>query len=45
MVTDAGMRASIAQVTDYGRFIAQSPACIAVFCKETTDSLALRVYP
>ena len=35
VVTDAETRKKIADITDYGKFIAQAPACIAVFCKET----------
>ena len=33
VVTDPAIRARIADTTDYGKFIAQAPACIAVFCK------------
>jgi len=33
VVTDPATRARIADATDYGKFIAQAPACIAVFCK------------
>ena len=35
VVTGAEMRKKIADLTDYGKFIAQAPACIAVFCKDT----------
>lgn len=35
VVTDKDMRKRIADITDYGKFIATSPVCIAVFCKET----------
>ncbi len=35
VVTDDEMRARIAGATDYGKFIAEAPACIAVFCKDT----------
>jgi len=35
VVTDAGTRKRIADITEYGKFIAQSPACIVVFCKDT----------
>jgi len=35
VVTDAETRKKIADITDYGKFIAQAAACIAVFCKET----------
>ena len=33
VVTDEGMRRRIAELTDYGKFIAQSGVCVAVFCK------------
>ncbi len=32
VVEGAGLRKRIADVTDYGKFIAQAPVCIAVFC-------------
>ena len=35
VVTDAGMRKDIAGLTNYGKFIADSPVCICVFCKDT----------
>ena len=35
VVTDQATREKIARVTDYGKFIADAPACIAVFCKDT----------
>jgi len=34
-VTDDGVRARLAQLAENGRFIAQAPACVALFCKET----------
>ena len=34
-VTDAAMRQRIAALTDFGKFIAQAPACIAAFCRDT----------
>jgi nitroreductase len=34
-VTEPDMRRTIAGITEYGKFIAQSPACIVVFCKDT----------
>ncbi|MCS7253186.1 MAG: nitroreductase family protein [Armatimonadota bacterium] len=34
IVTDAQMRKRIADETDYGKFIAQAPVCVAVFCKD-----------
>ncbi|RKY01307.1 nitroreductase family protein [Candidatus Poribacteria bacterium] len=34
VVTDESMRKRIADLTDYGKFIAQAPVCIAVFCKD-----------
>jgi nitroreductase len=33
-VTDAGTRKQIADITDYGKFIAQASVCIAVFCDD-----------
>ena len=35
VVTDAEARRDLAGMTDYGKFIAQAPACVAVFCKDT----------
>jgi len=35
VVTDQATRERIASLTDYGRFIADAPVCIAVFCKNT----------
>jgi nitroreductase len=35
VVTEPEMRGKIATITEYGKFIAQSPACIVVFCKDT----------
>ena len=35
VVTDAGTRARIASLTDHGKFIADAPVCIAVFCRDT----------
>ena len=34
-VTDKKVRSEIASIADYGKFIADSPVCIAVFCKDT----------
>ncbi len=33
-VTDTAMRKRIADATDYGKFVAEAPVCVAVFCKE-----------
>jgi nitroreductase len=33
VVTEAGVRRQIAELTDWGKFIAQSGACVAVYCK------------
>lgn len=33
VVTDGGMRRKIADLTDYGKFIAQAGACVVVFAK------------
>jgi nitroreductase len=35
VVLDEATRKKIAGITDYGKFISQSPACIVTFCKET----------
>jgi nitroreductase len=35
VVTDDDMRATIGRTTDHGKFIAEAPACIAVFCRDT----------
>ena len=35
VVTDETARGRIAEVTNYGKFIADAPVCIAVFCKDT----------
>jgi len=35
VVTDADMKSRIAGITDYGKFIKNAPACIAVFCEDT----------
>ena len=35
VVTDATMRKRLAQLADYGRFIADAGACVAVFCSDT----------
>ncbi|HOL66307.1 MAG TPA: nitroreductase family protein [bacterium] len=35
VVTEAGTREKLAEITDYGKFIAQAPVCIVVFCRET----------
>lgn len=34
-VTDQKIREKIADTTDYGKFLAEAPLCIAVFCKDT----------
>jgi nitroreductase len=34
-VTALNIRKKLADVADYGKFIAESPLCIAVFCKDT----------
>jgi nitroreductase len=36
VVTDPGIKRQIADATDYGKFIEQAAACIAVFCRNTT---------
>jgi nitroreductase len=35
VVTNAATRKQMAELTDWGKFIADSPACVAVFCKDT----------
>jgi nitroreductase len=35
VVTDQAVRERIADLTDYGKFIADAPVCIAVFCRDT----------
>jgi len=35
VVTRPGTRQRIAELADYGKFIAQAPACVAVFAKDT----------
>ena len=35
VVTDVGKREHIAEMTDYGGFIADAPVCIVVFCENT----------
>ncbi|NIM05438.1 MAG: nitroreductase family protein [Armatimonadetes bacterium] len=36
VVTDKAMRERIAEIAYYGRFIAQAPVCVAVYCRPTT---------
>ena len=36
VVTDAKVRKRVAETTDYGKFIADAPVCVVVFCKDTT---------
>jgi nitroreductase len=35
VVTDAGKRQAIADLTDWGKFIASAPVCVVVLCKDT----------
>jgi nitroreductase len=35
VVTDAARRRQIAQITEYGKFMADAPACIVVLCRDT----------
>ena len=35
VVTDGSTRQRLADLTDYGRFIADAGACVAVFCRDT----------
>lgn len=39
VVTDATVRKRIADLTDYGKFIAQAPVCIAVYSKDVKHYL------
>ncbi|MCL5270197.1 MAG: nitroreductase family protein [bacterium] len=34
VVTDAALRARLADVTEFGKFIARAPACVVVLCRE-----------
>jgi nitroreductase len=34
VVRDAAMRGRLAQICEFGKFISQSPVCIAVFCRD-----------
>jgi len=35
VVTDQATRKQLAEINDYGKFIADAPACIVVLCKDT----------
>jgi nitroreductase len=35
VVTDAATRRKLAEITDYGHFIASAPACVVVLCQAT----------
>ena len=35
VITDAAMRRRLADTTDYGKFIADAPVCVAILSKET----------
>jgi nitroreductase len=35
VVTNPDVRKRVADLTDYGKFIAEAPACVAVFCQDT----------
>ncbi|MDI6641851.1 MAG: nitroreductase family protein [Elusimicrobiota bacterium] len=35
VITDSATRKELGRICDYGKFIAQAPVCIVVFCKET----------
>ena len=35
VVVDAEMRKTIAEMTDHGKFVAQAPVCICVFCLDS----------
>lgn len=36
VITDQHLRERIAALTSYGKFIAQVPVCVAIFCRDTT---------
>jgi nitroreductase len=35
VVTNPDVRADLAQIAEYGKFIAEAPACVVVFCEDT----------
>lgn len=35
VITDSSLRKKIADICDYGKFIADAPVCIVVFCEDT----------
>jgi nitroreductase len=35
VVTNSDVRADLAQIAEYGKFIAEAPACVVVFCDDT----------
>src|SRR5512137_9503 len=35
VVTDGALRRRLAEATDHGRFIADSPACVVVLCRDS----------
>jgi len=35
VVTSPGTRRGLAELAEYGKFIAQAPACVALFCRDT----------
>ncbi len=35
VVTDAAVRAQLAELCEYGKFIAQAPVCVVVLCRDT----------
>ncbi len=35
VVTDRNMRKTLADITEYGKFIADAPVCVCVFCRDT----------
>jgi len=35
VVTDSNVRKTLAEIASYGKFIADAPVCVAVYCKDT----------
>ena len=35
VITNSDTRKALAGITDYGKFLVQAPACIAVYCRDT----------
>lgn len=35
VITDSNLKSKIARICDYGKFIAEAPVCVAIFCEDT----------